>query len=433
MIQSLVVIAAVAGAWSLLAGRLEPWNVRAPLMMALAGIATGLFTSAIADTLDSTVAQHVAEVILAVLLFVDATEVHGGRLFGDEPGLAARALLIAMPLSLGVAALLGWLLLPAGLSWAALLLIACVLVPIDLAPAESLIRDRLVPARVREALNVESGYNDGIISPVFSFALILANPSAPADTPMQALATAVPSAVKGIVAGLLFGLLIAWLMNHAERLEWTTGQSRRIAVVAAPLLTYTATTAVGGNGFVAAFVCGIAFRFLRQVAPRVRVKRPVRTSELQLIEDVTALLTIGMWFYLGNAVVVTVRYGVTWQIVVYSLAVLTVVRVGPMLLALIGSPTSRPERLAIGAIGPRGTTSIVFGLLAFNTLPTGELADTVLITMTLTVIGSVLLHGPGAVVLGRVPLPARRVGPPEIRPGDAGNRAERSADGSAQP
>src|SRR5687768_6306387 len=122
MIQSLVVIAAVAGAWSLLSGRLEQWNVRAPLMMALAGIATGLATTSIADTLDSTVAQHVAEVILAVLLFVDATEVRGGRLFGAEPALAARALLVAMPLSVGVAVLLCWLLLPAGLSWAALLL-----------------------------------------------------------------------------------------------------------------------------------------------------------------------------------------------------------------------------------------------------------------------------------------------------------------------
>lgn len=83
-----------------------------------------------------------------------------------------------------------------------------------------------------------------------------------------------------------------------------------------------------------------------------------------------------------------------------------------MLLALTGSPTSLRERLTIGAIGPRGTTSIVFGLLAFNALPDGRLAVTALTTMTLTVIASVLLHGPGAVALGRVPLPARRASPP---------------------
>ncbi|SNY25267.1 Sodium/hydrogen exchanger family protein [Paractinoplanes atraurantiacus] len=300
MIATLVVIAAVTGAWSLVAGRLERWHVRAPLVMVVAGIVTAIFTDAFTDTVSSTVAQHVAEVILAVLLFVDATEVRGGRLFGDEPGLAARSLLIAMPLSLGLAVLIGWLLLPPSLSWAALLVIACIVVPIDLAPAESLVRDRLVPARVRELLNVESGYNDGIMSPVFLFALILAGTSSTADTPLEALAAAVPSAVKAILAGAGLGLLIAALMNLAERHGWTTGQSRRITVVAAPLLAYTATVAIGGNGFVAAFVCGIAFRYLRHVRPHHHVKHRAQTPDLQLLEDTAAMATIAMWFYLDR-------------------------------------------------------------------------------------------------------------------------------------
>ncbi|MBB2947632.1 NhaP-type Na+/H+ or K+/H+ antiporter [Actinoplanes lutulentus] len=402
MVLCLVVITAVAGTWALVARRLEHWQVRAPLVMVVAGLATGFTTNLIENTLSSTVAQHVAEVILAVLLFVDATEVRGGRLFGDEPGLAGRALLVAMPLSLVAAMALGGLMLPGGLGWPALLVIACVLVPIDLAPAESLIRDHLVPARVRGVLNVESGYNDGIISPIFAFALILAGTSSPADTAGEALSTALPSAVKALVAGLAFGLAIAWLMNHTERLEWTTPQSRRVIVVVAPLLTYTATTAAGGNGFVAAFVCGIAFRFLRQVVPRHRIKQPVRTPELQLLEDVSVLSTIAMWFYLGNAAVYVLRGGIRWPVVIYCLAVLTVVRILPILLALLRSGMPWRERLATGVIGPRGTTSIVFGLLAFNDLPEGELAHTALTTMTLTVIASVLLHGPGAVIAGRV-------------------------------
>jgi NhaP-type Na+/H+ or K+/H+ antiporter len=402
VVLCVVVITAVAGTWALFAGRLEQWQVRAPLVMVAAGIATGFGTDVIADTLNSTVAQHVAEVILTVLLFVDATEVHGGRLFGDRPGLASRALFAAMPVSLGAAMLLGAFLLPDRLGWAALLVIACVLVPIDLAPAESLIRNRLIPARVRGVLNVESGYNDGIISPIFAFALILAGTSSPADTAGEALATALPSAFKALVAGAAFGLAIAWLMNHTERLEWTTDQSRRIIVVIAPLLTYTATVAAGGNGFVAAFVCGIAFRFLRQVASHRKIKQPSRTPELQLLEDVSALSTIAMWFYLGNAAVFVLREGVSLPIVVFCLAVLTVVRILPVLLALAGTDMPWRERLAVGAIGPRGTTSIVFGLLAFNDLPEGELAHTALTTMTLTVIASVLLHGPGAVVFQRV-------------------------------
>lgn len=179
----------------------------------------------------------------------------------------------------------GWWLLPGGLSWPALPVIAVTLVPIDLAPAESLVRDRLVPARVRDVLNVESGYNDGIMSPVVAFALILAGTSHPADTPLEALATAVPTALAAIGCGLSFGLGVAWRA---------------------------------------------------------------------------------------------------------------------ILLALLGFSTTWRERFAIGAIGPRGTTSIVFGLLAFNDLPSGTLADTALTTMTLTVIASVLVHGPGAVIVGRM-------------------------------
>jgi sodium/hydrogen antiporter len=130
-----VVLAVVAAGWALAAGRLERWHVRAPFVMVVAGLATGIMTNnAIANRLDSGVAQHVAEIILAVLLFVDATAVPAGRLWGQDPRSAARALLVAMPLSLILTVLLGLVLLPP-LAWAALLVLACVIVPIDFAPA----------------------------------------------------------------------------------------------------------------------------------------------------------------------------------------------------------------------------------------------------------------------------------------------------------
>lgn len=402
MILSLVVLAAITGAWALLAGRLRRAHVRLPFVMVLAGIVTGLVPgNTVVETLDSTVAQHGAEVILAVLLFVDAGKIGGGRLFGDEPALAVRLLLVALPLSVAAAFLLGAVLLPGALTWPALLLIACMLVPIDLAPAESLLAGGFVPARVRGVLSVESGYNDGLVSPVFAFALILAGTSAAADTPLEALGAALPSAAIAIVSGLLIGGTVASLMNLAEHAEWMTGQSRRIAVVVAPLLTYAATVAVGGNGFVASFVCGITFRYLREIVPRRSLKTVHTEHDLQLLEDLTALLTIGMWLYLGNAVVLTLRDGVTGPVVVFCLAVLTVVRFLPVLAATAGTSLSRGERLALAAVGPRGTSSVVFGLLAFNDLPSGELAGTALTTMTVTVVAGVLLFGVGPAVLPR--------------------------------
>lgn len=396
VIPSLVVLAAVAAGWALAAGRLERWHIRAPVVMVVAGLAVGLATdNAIANQLNSEVAQHVAEIILAVLLFVDATAVPAGRLWGHDPRSAARALLVAMPLSLASTVLLGLSLL-SPLGWATLLVLACVIVPIDFAPAEALVHDRRVPDRVRSVLNVEGGYNDGIISPLFLFAALLAGATSGTETPVDALATSIPFAVKAIVGGLVVGALLAWLMNRADRSGWMTDRSRRIAVVVAPLLTYAVTVAIEGNGFVAAFVCGIAFRYVRQIGAR---KARTDPRDLELIEDTTALLGIFMWFFFGIVAVFAFRAGVDWRMLVFALAALTVLRVVPILLAFLGSSFTWPERLMVGAFGPRGTTSIVFGLLAYNLLPDGATEDTVLLVMSLTVLGSVLLHGVGSSVL----------------------------------
>ncbi|GAB2974700.1 hypothetical protein GCM10027184_25650 [Saccharothrix stipae] len=124
-----------------------------------------------------------------------------------------------------------------------LLLLAGVVVPIDFAPAERVVRDRGLSSRVRSVLNVESGYNDGIISPLFLFALILAGDHTQERTPLSALATVLPFALKALIAGLLLGAALALLLTAAHRSGWLTEQSGRVVVLLVPLLTYTATVA----------------------------------------------------------------------------------------------------------------------------------------------------------------------------------------------
>lgn len=101
-------------------------------------------------------------------------------------------------------------------------------------------------------------------------------------------------------------------------------------------------------------------------------------SDFQLIEDTNSMATMCMWLFLGNAVVLAMEEGVRWPTVVLCAAALTVVRILPIMLAFLGSTFTWRERLMVGALGPRGTTSIVFGLLAFNALPDGRYADTAL-------------------------------------------------------
>ncbi|OMB85415.1 cation:proton antiporter [Mycolicibacterium conceptionense] len=383
MVLGLIAVSVVLAGWSLLSKGLARRRLTAPMVLVLAGLALGFSTQdVLADTLNADSAQHVAEIILAVLLFVDATDVRGGFL-GANPRAALRLLFIALPLGLACSVLMGLWLLP-GLPWAVLLVIACVVVPIDFAPTSTLLRDARLPERVRGLLNVEAGYNDGIVSPIFIFAVVLAADRTHAETPLDALASAVPHAVKAIIVGVLIGAGLAVAANWAQRRDLMTDQAKRVILVAAPLLAFGASVLIDGNGFVSAFVCGIAFNYLRS--------SDTFAAELELVDDVGFLLAAVMWFVFGLTAVLALGAGVSPATVVFCLLALTVVRILPVLVAMLGSPVSWRERLLLGWLGPRGTTSIVFGLLAFNALE-GVAEHTVAQVLVVAVLGSVVLHG----------------------------------------
>jgi NhaP-type Na+/H+ or K+/H+ antiporter len=422
--------AAVAAVLRLLTARpLERWNIGAPAVLVVAGAAVGLTVKgSVEAVLNTAAAEQVAALILAVLLFVDATEVRGGRLWGRSPGLPARLLLVALPLSLVAAVTAGALLLPQ-LSLPVLLVLACVVMPIDFATSESVVRDARLPLRLRTALNIEGGYNDGIVSPLFLFALALAGGGehGTGQGPLHALTTALPEALIAIGVGLFAGALLSSAIDGAAARGWTSAQSRRVVVLLAPLVSYTAALTVGGNGFVATFVCGIAFRHVHGVLAARRSRRqrqatPVDSSDAResakdyaLLHDVTSLLTTAMWFVLGIAAAYLITF-IDLRVAAFCLLALTVLRLVPVQLALIGSSFEPRERLLAGLLGPRGATTIVFGLLAFNGLPNGTPAETILIATVLCVLGSVLLHGIGAApVIARLGPRPHRTEPPATR------------------
>ncbi|CAN5566724.1 cation:proton antiporter [soil metagenome] len=387
MLLSLIAISVVLAGWALTARRLDRWRITSPLVLVVAGAIVEYAThGSLADDLDSTLAQHFAEVILAVLLFVDAADVRGG-LLGDHPRSAMRLLFIALPLSVGLALLLGLWLLP-GTAWATALVIACVVVPIDFASAPSILRDDRTPGRIRALLRVEAGYNDGIVSPILLFALVLADDNLHDESPLEELTSALPHILKALALGLFLGAAIALAANAAERRNLMTGQSKRLIMVAAPALAYTLSLGIHGNGFVAAFVCGIGYHYFRHS------QEPER--ELELIEDISFLLTAAMWFVFGGVLLIAYwSTDLTVGVVVFCLLALTLVRMVPVAVAMLWSKFSWSERLLLGVLGPRGTPSIVFGLLAYNVLEGGP-DYVVLLVMSLVVLGSVVWHGVAA-------------------------------------
>ncbi len=380
---ALVVIMLILIVWALVSGRLARFSVTMPLAMLVAGVLlTAGSEPVFVFDIDFEPAEHIVEAILAILLFTDATEVPGGVL-GREPRLTLRLLLIALPLSLVLAWLAGAALLGGVAGVWLLAVIATVVMPVDLAPAIAFVRDRRVPERLRALANVESGLNDGIVAPVFLLALAAAT-AADVDSIEEAADAAIPALALAIGIGAGIGYLAALVLGRALDSGWSQPSALRIGIVALPLLTYGTAVLAGGNGFVAAFVAGVLFEPAARRLPH---------GMLHLTEDIGYLLSLALWFIFGAIVNQTLATGsVTWQIVLFAVLVLTVVRALPVAVSLVGTSIAPRDRLVLGWMGPRGIATLVFGMLAFIDLP-GPENDLVLTVTIVTVVGSIVIHG----------------------------------------
>ena len=378
----LIVIMLLLLAWALIAGRLARYSVTAPLALLAAGtlLTAGPNPVFIFD-IPYAEAEHVVEVILAILLFTDATEVPGGIL-GREPRLTLRLLLIALPLSLLLAWLFGVVLFDISNLWL-IAVIAAIVMPVDLAPAIAFVRDRRVPERLRQVLNAESGLNDGVLAPVFLFCLAAAT-AAGDEARLDAAVDAVPSFAVAVLVGAVVGALAARVLHRSLHAGWTQPSALRLGVLTLPLLAYGGAVVLGGNGFIAAFVAGVFFEPEARRLPH---------DALHLVEDVGATFSLALWFIFGAIVNgVVARGAITWQIVVYAALALTVVRMLPVAVSLIGTDVGARDRLFLGGVGARGIATLVFGMLAYIDL-SGPDADLVLTTMVVTVVASIVVHG----------------------------------------
>lgn len=401
----------VIALWSLVGHRFARVGVAGPAVLLIAGAGLVFIDVAgFAAAVDSEAAEHVVELVLAVLLFVDACEVKGG-FFGGEGRVVARLVLVALPLSLLAVVLSGVLLLPE-LNVLVLIVIACVVMPTDFAPAATLLRSRRIPTRVRQILNVESGYNDGLISPVFGMALAAAvalpalltaadggtlttDGEAELEAQLEEFITvffgAVPATVVAILVGAVLGGLFGFLARGAVRRGWADAAGIRYVMLLVPLIAFAIATvsSVAANGFVAAFVAGIVYRLTRT---RGTSEHTIPHAETLLVEEAGTLAANLVWFVVGAMTTVVVMNGVQPGVLLIALLALTVFRVVPVYLALLGSSLPWSSRTLVGVIGPRGTATIVFGLLAFNKLPEESAYDVLAITV-FTVVGSIVVHG----------------------------------------
>ncbi|MGZ4775495.1 MAG: cation:proton antiporter domain-containing protein [Oryzihumus sp.] len=390
-----VVVAATVFLWGTVAGRLERADLTAPLVFMGVGVALGglhvVDTHGVPEGL-----RPLVEVTLVWVLFSDAARVRA-RDLRPEVGLYVRLLGIGLPLTV----LAGWGLasglLPGLDAWTALLL-AAALAPTDAALGVPVVTNPVVPRRVRRLLTVESGLNDGLATPVVLLAIAGAESAegvAGAPSPL----TAVAELVVGVATGLALGLGGGWLLRWARRRGWVAEEFAGVAVLALALLAYATALLVQGNGFVAAFVGGLAFG---SVAGR---RGP---AELAFLEQASGLVSLLVWLAFGAVATPFVLDNVSPVALLYAVLSLTVVRMVPVALATLGAGLDRRTVLFVGWFGPRGLASLLFALLALEDLH-GAAAEAVAV-VAVTVFLSVLAHGlsaaPLAARLGRAAAPS---------------------------
>lgn len=375
------VIALALVSYALISKRIEGW----PLSMPMVFVGMGWITEATGVVSLSTETGQVAvlaEVTLAIILFGDAVRINV-RALRHDLSLPARLLLIGLPLSIATTTAVVALVLPR-LSLAEAALVAAVLAPTDAALGKEVVEDESVPQRIRRSLNVESGLNDGMVLPAVLIFLALAKGE---ETTAGFWSRFVFQQVGlGVVIGISAGAAGAWLLLRAQDRDWVEGIYAQLSTLAVAVLAFAGADTAGANGFIAAFVAGLAFG---TIASGSRGDHLVEYTE-----DSGQLLAVVAFFAFGNLFVNDALRSLSPGVVAASVAALTLGRLLPVALAMTGTGAAWPTKAFVGWFGPRGLASIVFGLLLLEEDLAG--AEELFAIIALTVVASVFAHGASA-------------------------------------
>jgi NhaP-type Na+/H+ or K+/H+ antiporter len=388
--SGLVIVSAIFLAYGALSRRLQGTPITAPIVFVGTGLALGAEGLGwLRLDLDQHAVSVLAEATLAVVLFTDASRIDM-RLLRSEYSVPARLLGIGLPLTIVAGAIAGVAVLTT-LSLAEAVVLAIVLAPTDAALGQAVVTDRALPSRIRQGLNVESGLNDGICVPLLTIALAIAETDSGETSGAHAARVVVDAIGWGVVGGLIAGVVAAYVVRVAVRRSWMDDRWIQIVPALAAAGAYGIADVRHGSGFIGAFTAGIVYG---------RITGP-DLDPAAFSEELGGLLN-GLTLLVFGAVIL----GSAWsQIgvreVVYAVLSLTVVRMIPVGIAMLGSEARLPTVLFLGWFGPRGLASIVFGVVVVEAAGLPHTSELVL-AVTVTVALSVAAHGLTAAPLARV-------------------------------
>jgi len=363
--------------YALVSKRLSTTPISAPMVFVALGIlgyASGFLQPV---NVGESGIKILLEITLALLLFLDASRLHLTSWEADM-ALPARLLVIGMPLTILLGTGGAMLVYPAlGIVGAAIA--ATILAPTDAALGQAVVSNPSVPTRIREALGIESGLNDGIALPILLFLLSLQ--SAEEGLPLWHLFfTGIGIAV---VVGLVVGAGAALGILFVARRSWIATEWTQIAVVAVAFGTFVITDELGGSGFIAAYVAGHVFG---------RVGQDTAHSSGALGDGLGTVLTMVSFLVFGAFIIGPHPEMFSVRTIIYAILSLTLVRMIPVAISMIGSHQRLPTIAYVGWFGPRGLASIIFaGVLVEEAGLEGS--GTIVAVVMTTVLLSVFLHG----------------------------------------
>jgi len=390
-------------AFAAISGRIAGTPITAAMVFTGVGLLVGAEALGLIEVAPAgETVKLLAEATLALVLFADASRIDVRALRG-ELSVPLRLLGIGLPLTLLAGFLLALLVFPE-LSWSEALLLAVILAPTDAALGQAVVTLMRLPSRVRQGLNVESGLNDGICVPLFWIVLAIAQAESGAIGEGAAVRLVLEQIGYGILAGVLAGIVAACVVVVAGGRGYVGGVWLQVVPVAGAGLAFGVADPIGGSGFIAAFVGGFVFGAIR---------RRSGGEVGHLIEELGEVFNAVTFIVFGAILLGPVLGDVTWSVALYAVLSLTVVRLIPVGISMIGTGARRPTLAFLGWFGPRGLASIVFAVLV---LEEGGLPhdDLILVTTYVAIGLSVLAHG-----LTAAPLANRYAAWYESHPRDA--------------
>jgi NhaP-type Na+/H+ or K+/H+ antiporter len=353
------------------------------MIFIFAGIVVGWLFTGYVDIIQpptSTIILLIAEIALVLVLFSDASQIRLGSIELDS--LTSRLLVIGLPLTivLGIATAI---FIFTDLTFWETAIIGVVLAPTDAALGQVVVQNKRIPQLIRKSLEVESGLNDGLCVP-FLLVFVAIGLAEESFSPVgYFLEVAIMQIGVGVLVGIAVGIVGSKIVIKSRDKGWITPEYQRIAFLALALLSFVIADQTGGSGFIAAFVGGLATAYVTLDARKVL---------MDFAEAEGQFLNLAVFFILG-IVISDLIPQITWHIILYAILSLTVIRILPVTLSIIGSNIKWDSTLFMGWFGPRGLASVVLALIALERLSPFQGQETFILTVFITVFFSVIAHG----------------------------------------